>query len=982
VLNLVVTLKLKRIQKKFHAFSRSSDASNGTLFIDEGNLCASYYGRLIRALHHLMLTGNVGMETQEQIVQNDNHGQEAPAIATRHSESIRSIPAATYRVQLNNDFTLQQLQEVIQYLDALGVSTIYAAPVLKSRKGSTHGYDVVDPHVIDPEIGTIKDLEQLSTQLKQMSIGWLQDIVPNHMAFDIQNERLMDVLERGDQSPFYNYFDIDWNHHSPELKGKLAVPFLGKELEQCLADGELTLSFSGRGFTISYFDSLYPLSVSAFHLLKGHGEMLDEKIDSYIEVAGQLSLDEWKTFKKMWVQACHEGACNAVINKIVTDINDDRRELKTLLERQNYLLMYWQKSERQINYRRFFTVNELICLRMEDQKVFEDYHTFIDSLYRNGLINGVRIDHIDGLYDPSVYVNRLRSLLGENCYIIAEKILEAKEAIPKDWPLEGTSGYEFLSYVSQLFTDRAGAQKLVAFYRTLIPEVIPYSKLVFNNKKLILENYMAGEWDNLLHYFVDLKLDGDFDVERLKQALALFMISVPVYRIYPDVLPLKENDLDIIEEAFRKALANGSDYKDEIEYLRSLFTNEAADAEEAERRLRFLKRLMQFTGPLTAKGVEDTTFYVYNPLISHDEVGDAPSTLGISVQAFHSRMLLRQRSTPYSLNATATHDTKRGEDARLRLNVLSEIPEIWEKYVRQWFDENKNFRVTIGDRTAPSVNDEYFIYQSLLGGFPHTMEVTEEFLNRFNEYLVKAIREAKVNSNWTQPDADYEQACKRFVELLINPDHPFMRSFKPLIEMITRYANLYALGQALIKVTAPGIPDVYQGSELWDLSFVDPDNRRAVDYDLRRSYLEQLIAKEKEGAMSLMHFLKTRRNDGFEKLFVIWKSLNFRRENPEIFEHGDYIPLDVSGKETVLIAYARKWNDRWLIVAVPLALAKYREQDQPYASNPDDLKYIGLPQGAPACWRNIFTGERLEISDRVPVFEAFKDFPVALFTNC
>jgi (1->4)-alpha-D-glucan 1-alpha-D-glucosylmutase len=694
------------------------------------------------------------------------------------------LPASTYRLQFHKGFNFQDLQSITDYLKTLGVSTIYAAPILKSTPGSMHGYDVIDPHVIDPEIGDIEQLKYLSDKLRELKIQWLQDIVPNHMAFSTKNQRLMDVLERGPASPYYNYFDINWNHPTPHLNSKLAVPFLGKELEESIHADEIKLLFDSNGFTVNYFETSYPLSLPAYHYLSEGDAWLKKRLEQFLRKGEAIQdLDEWMQFKSKTISSwMADEQMHKAISAACTAINEDKDILSALLNGQHYLLMYWKRSEHEINYRRFFTVNELICLRMEDEKVFDEYHTFIHQLYKQKLIHGVRIDHIDGLYDPAGYVARLRKLLGKECYIIAEKILETKESMPGHWVLEGTSGYEFLSFVNQLVTDRQGATKLVNLYKELIPDLKPYSKMVFDNKRLILENYMAGEWDNLLHDFDQLDF-RDYDPVRMREGIALLMLSLPVYRIYPEKLPLEGIELKIVNEAFQKARDNGSDYAEELRFLEALFTTDLKQQDQ-DKTLKFLKRLMQFTGPLTAKGVEDTTFYVYNPLISHDEVGDAPSTLGISIDSFHAKMIARQKATPYSLNATSTHDTKRGEDARLRLNVLSEMPDVWESHVKQWIELNKNLKKEMDGRAVPSMNDEYFIYQSLVGGFPENLQVDQEFFERFNTFLVKAIREAKVNSNWSEPNEAYEEGCKSFVQNLFKPDHGFASHFEPFIEVV------------------------------------------------------------------------------------------------------------------------------------------------------------------------------------------------------
>lgn len=892
------------------------------------------------------------------------------------------VPSSTYRIQLNKDFTFKQLGEIIDYLHTLGISTVYAAPILRSKAGSMHGYDVVDPHTIDPEVGQEEEFKALSSLLKEKQMSWLQDIVPNHMAFDVKNRRLMDVLERGHYSPYYNYFDINWNHPDAELKGKVCVPFLGKSLEECVAEKEVKIDFSEKGFTVNYYDTRYPLSVSAFQQIT-NSEPLRETLKEYVDKAKESTpLPEWLQFRKDWYSRISTN--DDLLRSIQEEcerINESEDCLNSVLHAQFYLLEFWKNSEKRINYRRFFTVNELICLRMEDKAVFDEYHQFLNALYNEDLIQGVRIDHIDGLHDPTVYVKNLRKLLGKECYIIAEKILEAKENMPEYWPIEGTSGYEFLSFVSQLITDRQGGKKLVDFYRSLFPDLQPYNKLVLENKKLILQNYMAGEWENLIQLFFELQLQEGFERERLKQALGFLMLNLPVYRIYPDQLPLEGKDLEVMEEAFTKAKQAAKEYEAELNHFYQLFTTSSKSETNNKNVLHFAKRLMQFTGPLTAKGVEDTTFYVYNPLISHDEVGDAPSTLGISMQAFHSKMVARQNATPLSLNATATHDTKRGEDARLRLNILSEIPEIWIKQAQEWMELNKKLHVDVNGVQAPSINDEYFIYQTIIGGFPEDLVVTGEFIKRVQEYLIKAVREAKVNTNWSAPNEDYENACLRFIETILSDSHNFLSTFIPFQEVVVRYAHIYALCQTLIKITSPGIPDIYQGCELWDLSFVDPDNRRPVDYKKRASMLNEIIALEKKDSSALLTFLKSRRKEGYEKLFVTWKALNVRKQLADLFTSGEYIPLDVAGKDTVVMAYARMHKDKWVIVAIPMALAKNSEVEQPYAEDLNEKRYIKLSSDAPKKWRNVFTGERIEADGKLMLFEVFKDFPVALLTN-
>jgi (1->4)-alpha-D-glucan 1-alpha-D-glucosylmutase len=885
------------------------------------------------------------------------------------------LPSSTYRVQLHKDFRFSDLRNILDYLQQLGIDTIYAAPILEAEPGSMHGYDVIDPHAINPEIGTLEELRELSRELKLRNMAWIQDIVPNHMAFSVHNQRLMDVLERGKHSPYYGYFDINWNHPHPGLTGKLMVPFLGKELDDCIRDGEIKLQYGPSGVTVNYFDAGYPLSVSAYeYLLKDAADLKTALKDILNSASG--SLEEWQDRKRTVFAQLSSRDVDSLKN-LIESLNNDRIALTTLLDLQWYSLMYWKQTEHLISYRRFFTVNSLICLRMEDESVFEDYHRFIVSLYESGLIQGIRIDHIDGLNHPSGYLKKLRKTLGKDCYIIAEKILEAKEEMPEHWPLEGTSGYEFLFYVNQLFTNRKGTDMLVKFYHTLLPAMPAYDELVLLNKRFILNGHMAGELENLVTYFFELNLEGGFTRERIREALAHFMLSLPVYRIYPDRLPIEGKSLELIEEAVQKAKEMNPDFNGELDYLLSLCLGTAGDVSRKGIIL-FLRRLMQFTGPLTAKGVEDTTFYIYNPLISHVEVGDAPSTLGITIQEYHRRMIQRQQRSPYSLNATATHDTKRGEDARVRLNVIGEMPELWMQKVEEWITMNGAHKTTVGAYAAPVRNDEYFIYQSILGSFPEDEVVSEEWLTRLKDYMEKVVREAKVMSNWAEPNEAYENACRSFIEAIIRDETGFMKSFRPFFNDIRNIADIYSVAQAVIKITSPGIPDIYQGCELLDLSFVDPDNRRPVNYRKRMEFLNNISSMENEGWHNLQAYLDSRAKEGIRKLYATYKCLQLRRSYPEVFVEGSYLPLTLIGSGGLAAGYARYHGDKWCLVIVPLALSGKNNVN----SNDFSDIFVSLPANSPREWRNILTREPIVVTqNEIALKELVRAFPVAVLTN-
>ncbi|RXK83094.1 malto-oligosyltrehalose synthase [Filimonas effusa] len=890
-----------------------------------------------------------------------------------------NFPSSTYRVQLNSSFTFQHLLKILPYLHRLGISTIYASPVGTSVPGSTHGYDVTDPCQINPEIGTLEELKELSQQLKALGMSWLQDIVPNHMAFSSANKRLMDVLERGERSPYYNYFDINWGLYGKEHGGKVMLPVLGEDAAECFNKGEIKLAWQEEGVMIVYYEEQYPVAPGIYeYLLPVSQAVWRERVDRlYDDWAAPL--EGWTAQKHVLIEAVREDAeVLAYVTQRLNEINSHPRELMKWVNCQCYELACWQKADTHMNYRRFFAVNALISLRMENPAVFEDYHQLLQELCKDQMIQGVRIDHIDGLCHPREYIERLRKLLGEDCYMIAEKILEYQEQLPGDWKLEGTSGYEFLSFVNQVLTSQDGALRLKDFYQRWVPGMPPYEDLVFEKKYEFLKAYLAGEWDMLTNYLESLQvLQGvSYSRERLRKALGVWMAALPVYRIYADSFPLPEAERQLVRRAFAIAAVKAPDCSEELEALETLFEGNG-NPQRAANKIKFIMRLMQFTGPLAAKGVEDTVFYLYNPLISHNEVGDSPVRLGISIDAFHKKMADRLLNSRYSLNTTSTHDTKRGEDARLRINVLAEMAEEWTVLVQQWNRVNSTFCEEAGLMIKPSFNDEYFIYQSLIGSYPATGRHDETFYERSKAFIVKALREAKEYTTYTRINSSYEDACVRFINGIIDYP-PFMESFVPFVQKVVAVASVYTLGQVVIKCTAPGIPDIYQGCELWDTSYVDPDNRRAVDYVHREQLMQLLEAKEGEGARAeLLEWLMQERSTGVEKLFVTKEVLHFRKAHQELFLEGDYSPLTIVNAGKHVLAFARHWKGKWVLVVVPVDITQWTEARAGHALW--DKLAIELPGGAPDVWRELFTGVTVHRENGLLPLAPYLDrFPVAV----
>jgi (1->4)-alpha-D-glucan 1-alpha-D-glucosylmutase len=865
------------------------------------------------------------------------------------------IPTCTYRIQLNKDFTLRHLKGILDYLHELGVSTVYASPITTATKGSMHGYDTTDPLTLNAEIGTEEEWQQVSMHLRRYGMDWLQDIVPNHMAWHSSNPWLFDVLERGRDSGYYSWFDIILDHPVPLPGDKLMAPFLGSTLTECLQKAELSVHFTSSGFVIRYYDQEYPVAAQLYRWIctvaDGHPSGLLPILDTFEEAIPD-DPDNWKTAKQKCLrQLSAISGWPAFVTTRTAFINKRINLLQSLLQNQHYVLTHATLAASHINYRRFFAVNSLICLSMERPAVFEAYHATIYRWYREGRINGFRIDHIDGLAEPQAYLQKLTGLFGKDCYIVAEKILSQQEAMPPGWPIAGSTGYDFLAAAGQLLTDADGSRELLNFYKEQIAPLPAYDDLVFERKLGFLRRNMGGELDNLFVLLMRLPQAAVMDEDRLKQALAVWMSSFPVYRAYPDENGGSPADGPVFRTSLSRSQARRPDMIAEFAFFATLLPEVQAVASSwlpeaqapANISLPFITRLMQFTGPLAAKGIEDTTFYIYNPYIAHCEVGDTPGIAGTDTGEFHRKMQDRQAHQRYALNATSTHDTKRGEDSRMRLSVLSARPAEFTNAVTHWFQLNESHTAVVGGRRAPSANDEYLIYQAMLGSFPTDGFVTDSFRGRFAAYLTKALREADTETSYQKPDLAYEQQCQAFATALLLEDSPFLAEFIPFSHSMIRQSAAYSLSLLLLKLTAPGIPDIYQGSELWETSLVDPDNRRPVDFILRASLLRQLKSTARD-PNKLFAFIRNNQAAGAEKLFTLWRTLECRNRFPRLFAEGDYIPVPTHGP---ILSYCRRHDDQWILVAIPLIR---------YGSAQITRRCLSLPPEAPSQWMDVFTG--------------------------
>jgi malto-oligosyltrehalose synthase/4-alpha-glucanotransferase len=839
-------------------------------------------------------------------------------------------PVSTYRIQFHKDFTFKNLDAIIPYLQQLGIKTLYASPIFEATPGSTHGYDVVDPLNINSEIGTLDELRSISSKLKRADINWLQDIVPNHMAFHPNNRWLMDVLENGKESAYATFFDILWD--SEIYDGRIMVPFLGVPFDEAVEQKQIQLIKNGDKFAFAYFDQQYPVKIQSA-----------------------------------------ENFTSAYIKKV----NNDPQLLQEIATQQAYQLCHWQETDRQINYRRFFTVNGLICLNMQYDEVFTGYHQLIKQLLDEGIFQGLRIDHIDGLYDPEKYFKQLRELAGPDVYITVEKILEKGEQFPSHWPVEGNTGYDFLAIINNLFTNTASERIFTDKYQKLVGNKAEVEDSILEKKAFILKQHMAGELENLYQLFISLNLlqPDEIDVakDRLKEAIAELLIHCPVYRFYGNAMPLNAEETELVKSLFHAVGKSRADLKPALQLLSAVLLDrtQRGDTDYNERALRFYQRLMQFTGPLMAKGVEDTLMYTYNRFIGHNEVGDAPAAFGLEIDEFHCLMIVRQQNAPLCINATSTHDTKRGEDVRTRLNVLTDMPNDWFKLFKQWQTSNVGLKTA----NAPDKNDEYFIYQSLIGAHPMPESGEDEFSQRMQEYLIKALREGKQNSDWASPNEQYEEGVKSFIAALLDKKGSFTQNFAGFHRRVADFGIVNSLSQTLLKFTCPGVPDVYQGCERWDLSLVDPDNRRRVDYQLRNLSLQESPVYNDE----LWQQLWESRYNGEIKQTLIKRLLAVRSAEPDAFVQGDYIPLTVTGKyKNNVLAFARQFGNDWYVTAVPLHLAAIgADQENPVQFNWQDTS-IKLPDAAPQSWKNLLSETKGHAIGSLQASSLFTALPVTL----
>ncbi|MFL5306687.1 MAG: malto-oligosyltrehalose synthase [Polyangia bacterium] len=888
------------------------------------------------------------------------------------------IPSATYRLQFNKNFTFRDATALVDYLDDLGVTDIYASPILAARPGSVHGYDVVDHDRLNPELGTASDLDALADALKARKMGMVLDVVPNHMCIATSENRWWnDVLENGRSSPYATFFDIDWNPPKPELHEKVLLPVLGAQYGRVLENQELSVGYEGGGFFVQYFEHRFPIGPrTILPLLEpmvadlrrthpdDHPDLLElesivtatknlpTRLETDAERIRERQREKEIVKRRIDALVSNSAAVRDALERSLKTINGEKGnprsfdQLEGLLAEQAYRLSFWGVAAEEINYRRFFDINDLAAIRVEEPKVLEAVHAKAFELLREGKITGLRVDHVDGLLDPLRYLQHLqRPRDGEppsppgadqrRIYVVVEKITTGAEELPTDWPIHGTTGYELLNMVNGVFVEPGGFRLIDRSYQRLHEVNGTFDDMLYDAKKLILRTAMSSEL-----YVLARRLDRiseqhrwsrDFTASTLHLALGEVIACFPVYRTYAesDTHEISPNDrmhiLRALREAKRRNRSTSESIFDFIGDLMLLRDPEGiTDADRAERR-ELVLRIQQLTGPVMAKGLEDTVFYRYFPLASLNEVGGRPTTGVVPLDHFHNFCARRRQRWPAALSASATHDSKRGEDTRARLDVLSEIPREWLAALRRWERLNRKAKPRVEDAPVPGSNEEYFIYQTLVGVWPLEGVAAEldeaahkTLVERVSGYLTKALREAKLHTSWVNVDEPYEKGCQEFLSRILDRrggDNPFLADLRQFLGRITLPGLYNGLSQTLLKITVPGVPDFYQGTELWDFSLVDPDNRRPVDYAVRRGLRGRLtergaLSATVEGAIAAPA-------DGALKLLVTARALRARRERRALFGQGEYVPLEVVGpKARHVVAFARVDGDAVAITVV------------------------------------------------------------------
>jgi (1->4)-alpha-D-glucan 1-alpha-D-glucosylmutase len=972
------------------------------------------------------------------------------------------IPVTTYRLQFNNLFTFADAQALVDYFAELGVSCIYSSPILMARPGSQHGYDVVDHTRINPELGTEAEFVTFARELRERDMGILMDVVPNHMCIaSPANPWWQDVLENGPSSPYARYFDIDWHPPKESFANKVLLPTLGDQYGRVLENQEIKTTYRGGAFFANYYETSLPLAPrSTTHILQlalvelrkalndSHPDILE--LESIITALNNLparteSDPARVKERRREILVIKRRLSNLVkdsqqarhsVHQALIELNGRRGDprsfdqLEELLSEQAYRLSYWRVAADEINYRRFFDINELAAVRVEERPVFTAIHEVVFRLLKKGCVMGLRIDHVDGLLDPEKYLRDLqracaaimkqsRGALSADgnggasrasaadqkdkpFYVVVEKILGHDELLRTDWPIYGTTGYEFMNLLNGVFVDTYNGQAFHELYRNFTGTSDSFGKILYDAKKLILKVAMSSEL-HVLARRLDViseqhRWSRDFTFNSLQDALSEVIASFPVYRSYirRTLTSVSADDRLYIKTAIRAAKRrnpgiNASIF-DFIESVLLLHDPRGLSEEHRTERRNFVMRFQQLTAPVTAKGLDDTAFYRFYPLASLNEVGGEPAIFGVSLERFHSRNQERMEFWPAALSATSTHDTKRGEDVRARINVLSEIPEEWNDAIHLWRELNHDRKTKVAGELAPDGNEEYLIYQTLVGAWPFeemSAEAHNEFISRIQEYMNKALKEAKLHTSWISSDEDYERAVREFIGGILDPDerNQFLREFAPFQKRVARAGIFNSLSQTLLKITAPGVPDFYQGTEVWNLSLVDPDNRRPVNYEHNRGLLDSIKAGEEESPATLVDELTRQPEDARLKLYLTRRALRFRLKERELFAAGDYVALRALGaRARHVISFARRLQAKEAIVIAGrffTRLCGARQLPVGTRAWRDTVVLLGDKVAVGTIYRDALTGRRFRAVDyngtsALILLDVLAHLPVAL----
>ncbi len=942
------------------------------------------------------------------------------------------IPRCTYRLQFNRGFTFKQARDLVPYLDALGISDAYASPYFQARAESLHGYDITDHNKLNAAIGSREEYDRWIAELHSRGMGQMLDFVPNHMGIgEPLNHWWMDVLENGPSSAYAAYFDIDWHPLKSGLQDKVLLPILGDQYGRVLERGELRVGFAAGAFSLSYQKHELPIAPGTYRFilelaLQNLAARKDEPF--YGELQSILTALEYlpkrtetnperiaeRTREKEIVKRRLERRCEEAppvqqaIDRALVQINGrpgDARSfdaLDQLLNAQSYRLAFWRVAAEEINYRRFFDINDLAAIRMEVPEVFEATHHLLFDLIRQGAVTGLRIDHPDGLYLPQEYFEKLQRRCaevlgiplppdGRVIYLLVEKVLTGSEKLRQDWPVHGTTGYDFASQVTQLLVDSSAEAALANTYRRFIGHSMHFGHLVYAKKRQVMRLSLANDV-NVLGNMVDRLSEQnrwfrDFTLQALARVVRETIACFPVYRTYlAPGRPVSAEDTQVVERAIAAAKRRNAGVEGSIfNFLRDLLLfrfPENLDEEGRAAHSRFVLKFQQSTSPIMAKGLEDTAFYIFNRLAALNEIGGAPQHFGMSPETFHQYNQERQRDWPSTLLTTSTHDTKRSEDVRARMVAISELPDLWHRATLRWRKSNRRWKKQIDDLEAPDANEEYLLYQTLLGSWPVNARgepektASAEYIERIQAYMAKALNEAKLNTSWVQPNEEWLGATRDFISNLLESSrrNKFLPAFLPIVEQIAPLGAMNSLAQTLLKLTSPGVPDIYQGNEIWDFSLVDPDNRRPVDYQARRRLLETLAQSEPGELLREWP-------DGRIKMFLTQRLLLFRKEHAELFQRGNYLPVAASGSlADSCVSFVREFGAQWILVLAPRLSS--RVGSPPVGRKWQDTA-IELPENfSPENAREIFTGREVGFDGRrLDLAEAMSVLPFAAITN-